>query len=86
MSSTTEFKNKPTQELKEIVDMIAQILEERDEVVPDVDVGDKVSFALRKDCVITGTITSKTEKRAKITCDGIEGIYQIALKKIEKVA
>ena len=42
MVAPTEFKNKPTQELKEIVDMISQILEERDEVVPDVDVGDNL--------------------------------------------
>jgi len=86
MVSPTEFKTKPTDELKEIVEMISQILEDRDEVIPDVDVGDKVSFSVRKGCVIVGTITSKTDKRAKVTCDSIEGLYQIALKRIQKVA
>ena len=40
--------------------MISQILEDRDAIIPDVDVGDSVSFKIRKDCVIKGNITSKT--------------------------
>ena len=62
--------------------MIQQILEERNEVIPEVEVGDSIEFDLRKGCVVKGTITSKTDKRAKVTCSSIEGIYQIALKKI----
>lgn len=83
--SENSYSDKPTEELQEIVDMIQQILEERNEVVPDVAVGDTVEFDLRKGCTVRGTITSKTDKRAKITCSSIEGIYQIALKKIRKV-
>tara|TARA_R110002012_G_scaffold134072_1_gene287311 strand:- start:10487 stop:10747 length:261 start_codon:yes stop_codon:yes gene_type:complete len=85
MATDIDFKTKPTDELKEIVDMISQILEDRDAIIPDVDVGDSVSFKIRKDCVIKGNITSKTDKRAKVSCSSIEGVYQIALKKLQKV-
>jgi len=83
--SENNYSVKTTEELQEIVDMIQQILEERSEVVPDVAVGDTVEFDLRKGCTVRGTITSKTDKRAKVTCSAVEGIYQIALKKIRKV-
>lgn len=85
MDNQSDFNTKSTAELQEIVDMIQQILEERNEVIPEVEVGDSIEFDLRKGCVVKGTITSKTDKRAKVTCSLIEGIYQIALKKIRKV-
>lgn len=85
METQSDFTTKSTEELQEIVEMIQQILEERNETIPDVSVGDSIEFDLRKDCLVKGTITSKTDKRAKITCSSIEGIYQIALKKIRKV-
>jgi len=84
MSENT-YSDKTTEELREIVEMIQQILEERDEVIPEVAVGDTIEFDVRKGCTLRGTITSMTEKRAKVSCSSVDGIYQIALKKVRKV-
>ena len=84
MSENT-YSDKTTEELQEIVEMIQQILEERNEVIPEVAVGDTIEFDVRKGCTLRGTITSMTEKRAKISCSSVEGIQQIALKKVRKV-
>jgi len=84
MSENT-YSDKTTEELQEIVEMIQQILEERNEVIPEVAVGDTIDFDVRKGCTIRGTITSMTEKRAKVSCASVDGVYQIALKKVRKV-
>jgi len=84
MSENT-YSDKTTEELREIVEMIQQILEERDEVIPEVAVGDTIEFDVRKGCTLRGTITSMTEKRAKVSCSSVDGIYQITLKKVRKV-
>ena len=85
LMSENTYSDKTTEELREIVEMIQQILEERDEVIPEVAVGDTIEFDVRKGCTLRGTITSMTEKRAKVSCSSVDGIYQIALKKVRKV-
>ena len=37
---------------------------------------------MRKNCSVKGVVLGKTEKRVKVQCASIEGVYQIATKNV----
>lgn len=83
MTDATTLKTKPTTELETLLAVIEGILQEReDSQLTPVNIGDTVSFDLRKNCSVTGTVLGKTEKRVKVQCSSIEGVYQIATKNV----
>ena len=77
-----ELKKQKTPELEKIIVLIEEILESRSDKSAEIAVGDKVSFEIRKNCVIEGEVLSKTDKRVKVHTNKISGVYQIASKKI----
>ena len=83
MTDATTLKTKPTPELDTLLAVIEGILQEReDSQLTPVNIGDTVSFDLRKNCSVTGIVLGKTEKRVKVQCSSIEGVYQIATKNV----
>jgi len=68
--------------LEKIMILIEEILEGRNDKSAEISIGDRVSFEIRKDCVIEGEVLAKTDKRVKVFTDKISGIYQIASKKV----
>jgi hypothetical protein len=90
MTDATTLKTKPTTELETLLAVIEGILQEReDSQLTPVNIGDSVSFDLRKNCSVTGIVLGKTEKRVKVQCSSIkvqcssiEGVYQIATKNV----
>jgi len=83
MTDATTLKTKPTPELETLLAVIEGILQEReDSQLTPVNIGDTVSFDLRKNCSVTGIVLGKTEKRVKVQCSSIEGVYQIATKNV----
>lgn len=84
MTDANTLKSKPTPELETLIAVIEGILQEReDATAQNVKIGDVVSFDLRKGCSVTGTVVGKTDKRVKVACSEIAGIYQIATKNVE---
>jgi hypothetical protein len=71
-----------TPQLEKIMILIEEILEGRNDKSAEISIGDRVSFEIRKDCVIEGEVLAKTDKRVKVFTDKISGIYQIASKKV----
>jgi hypothetical protein len=83
MTDTTTLNTKPTTELETLLAVIEGILQEReDSTLTPVNIGDSVSFDLRKNCSVKGVVLGKTEKRVKVQCSSIEGVYQIATKNV----
>ena len=83
MTDTTTLNTKPTTELETLLAVIEGILQDReDSNHAPVNIGDSVSFDLRKNCSVKGTVLGKTEKRVKVQCSSIEGVYQIATKNV----
>ena len=62
--------------------LIEEILEGRNDKSAEISIGDRVSFEIRKDCVIEGEVLAKTDKRVKVFTEKISGMYQIASKKV----
>lgn len=81
-----ELKKQKTPELEKIMILIEEILESRSDKSAEIAVGDKVSFEIRKNCVIEGEVLSKTDKRVKVHTNKISGVYQIASKKVDILA
>ena len=81
-----ELKKQKTPELEKIIVLIEEILESRSDKSAEIAVGDKVSFEIRKNCVIEGEVLSKTDKRVKVHTTKISGVYQIASKKVDILA
>jgi len=83
MTDANTLKTKPTPELETLLAVIEGILQEReDSQLTPVNIGDSVSFDLRKNCSVKGIVLGKTEKRVKVQCSSIEGVYQIATKNV----
>ncbi len=82
MTNTADLKDKTTPELETLLEIIEGLLDGRNDHSDSLAVGDTVEFDIRKDCVITGTISAKTAKRVKVACEKISGIYQVASKKV----
>lgn len=82
MTNPTDLKSKPTPELETLLEIIEGILEDRNDHSDSLSIGDSVEFDIRKDCVITGTISAKTPKRVKVACEKISGTYQVASKQV----
>jgi hypothetical protein len=78
-----ELKKENTPELEKIMVLIEEILENRSDKSAEIAVGDKVSFEIRKNCVIEGEVLAKTDKRVKVATEKISGVYQIASKKVD---
>ena len=78
-----ELKKQETPTLEKIMVLIEEILENRSDKSAEIAVGDKVSFEIRKNCVIEGEVLAKTDKRVKVHTNKISGIYQIASKKVD---
>ena len=51
-----ELKKQKTPELEKIIVLIEEILESRSDKSAEIAVGDKVSFEIRKNCVIEGEV------------------------------
>ena len=81
-----ELKKQETPTLEKIMVLIEEILENRSDKSAEIAVGDKVSFEIRKNCVIEGEVLSKTDKRVKVHTNKISGVYQIASKKVDVLA
>ena len=81
-----ELKKQKTPELEKIMVLIEEILESRSDKSAEIAVGDKVSFEIRKNCVIEGEVLAKTDKRVKVHTTKISGVYQIASKKVDILA
>ena len=71
-----------TPQLEKIMILIEEILEGRNDKSAEISIGDRVSFEIRKDCVIEGEVLAKTDKRVKVFTEKISGMYQIASKKV----
>jgi hypothetical protein len=71
-----------TPQLEKIMILIEEILEGRNDKSAEISIGDRVSFEIRKDCVIEGEVIGKTDKRVKVFTEKISGMYQIASKKV----
>lgn len=83
MTDATTLKTKPTTELETLLAVIEGILQQReDSSLQEVNIGDAVSFGLRKNCSVAGVVLGKTDKRVKVQCSSIEGVYQIATKNV----
>ena len=75
MTDATTLNTKPTTELETLLAVIEGILQDReDSNHAPVNIGDSVSFDLRKNCSVKGTVLGKTEKRVKVQCSSIEGV------------
>jgi len=72
-----------TPQLEKIMILIEEILESRSDKSAEIAVGDRVSFEIRKNCVIEGEVLAKTDKRVKVSTEKISGVYQIASKKVD---
>jgi len=83
MTDANTLKTKPTPELETLMALIEGILADREDASRQpINVGDSVSFDLRKGCTIEGVVVGKTDKRVKVSCSKIGGIYQIATKNV----
>ena len=82
MTNPADLKDKTTPELETLLEIIEGLLDDRNDHSDSLAVGDNVEFDIRKDCVITGTISAKTPKRVKVACENISGIYQVASKQV----
>ncbi len=83
MTDATTLKTKPTTELETLLAVIEGILQQReDSSLQEVNIGDAVSFDLRKNCSVAGIVLGKTDKRVKVQCLTIDGVYQIATKNV----
>lgn len=83
MTDATTLNTKPTTELETLLAVIEGILQEReDSTLTPVNIGDAVTFDLRKNCSVSGIVLGKTEKRVKVQCLAIDGVYQIATKNV----
>ena len=83
MTDATTLKTKPTTELETLLAVIEGILQQReDSSLQEVNIGDAVSFDLRKNCSVAGIVLGKTDKRVKVQCLAIDGVYQIATKNV----
>ena len=85
MTNPADLKDKTTPELETLLEIIEGLLEDRNDHSDSLSVGDNVEFDIRKDCVITGTISAKTPKRVKVACEKISGIYQVASKQVRPI-
>tara|TARA_R110000751_G_scaffold270732_1_gene370537 strand:- start:396 stop:674 length:279 start_codon:yes stop_codon:yes gene_type:complete len=84
MPVTVDVLNKEkTPELEKILVLIEEILENRSDKSADISVGSRVSFEIRKNCVIEGEVLAKTDKRVKVSTNKISGVYQIASKNVD---
>ena len=81
--TAVELAKDNTPQLEKIMILIEEILESRSDKSAEITVGDRVSFEIRKDCVIEGEVIGKTDKRVKVFTDKITGVYQIASKKVD---
>jgi len=87
MTDTTTLNTKPTNELETLLAVIEGILQEReDSTLTPVNIGDSVTFDLRKNCSVAGIVLGKTDKRVKVQCVSIDGVYQIATKNVVVVS
>jgi len=87
MTDTTTLNTKPTTELETLLAVIEGILQEReDSTLTPVNIGDAVTFDLRKNCSVAGIVLGKTDKRVKVQCVSIDGVYQIATKNVVVVS
>jgi len=87
MTDTTTLNTKPTNELETLLAVIEGILQEREEsTLTPVNIGDAVTFDLRKNCSVAGIVLGKTDKRVKVQCVSIDGVYQIATKNVVVVS
>jgi len=77
-----ELAKENTPQLEKIMILIEEILESRSDNSAEISVGNKVSFEIRKDCIIEGEVIAKTDKRVKVFTEKISGMYQIASKKV----
>lgn len=83
MTDANTLKTKPTPELETLMALIEGILADREDASRQpINVGDSVSFDLRKGCTVEGVVVGKTDKRVKVSCSKIGGIYQIATKNV----
>ena len=85
MTNPADLKDKTTPELETLLEIIEGLLDDRNDHSDSLAVGDNVEFDIRKDCVITGTISAKTPKRVKVVCENISGIYQVASKQVRPI-